>query len=418
MRYLKNPNPSFFNKKLSLCIYTGFSSGLPLYFILQLIPTWLRINHVDLKTIGFIALTQLPYTLKFLWAPLLDKLSPFALGYRKGWLLITQIGLLLVLPTFALFDPNSHMNIIMLLSLSTAFLSATQDIAIDAYRREILTDEQLGFGNSIHTNAYRIAGLIPGGLSLIVAKYLPWSEVYLFTAAFMIPMIIITFFIQEPFHQFSKQQQKSLFKHAIQEFFSRTTLRQALIIILFIILYKLGDSLATALASPFYVDMNFDSLQIGTITKNAALWPSIFGAFIGGILIAKLGLNRSLWISGCIQMLSILGFVWLSSEGPFAVIGIYELTMLGIVISFESIGVGMGSAALVTFISQNTNPHFTATQFALLTALTAIPRTFINSTSGVLSESLGWTNYFWLCFILAIPGMLLLLKVAPWQIKK
>lgn len=409
---------SFFNKKFLLCIYTGFCSGLPLYFILQLIPAWLRINQVDLKTIGFIALTQLPYTLKFLWSPLLDKISPFALGYRKGWLLVTQIGLLLILPAFGIFNPNAEINIIISLSLITAFLSATQDIAVDAYRREILTDEQLGFGNSIHTNAYRIAGLIPGGLSLIIAKFLPWSEVYLFTAAFMIPVIIITLFIKEPIHHFKKQQQKSLFKHAIQDFFDRNTLQYSILIILFLIWYKLGDNLATALASPFYVDMNFDTLQIGTITKNAGLWPSLFGAFAGGILIAKLGLNRALWISGLVQMLSILGFVWLSSKGPFATIGIYELTMLAMVISFESIGVGMGSAALVTYISKNTNPQFTATQFALLTGLTAIPRTFINATSGILSEGLGWTNYFWLCFILAFPGMVLLLKVAPWNIEK
>lgn len=408
---------SFFNRKMLLCIYTGFSSGLPLFFILQLLPAWLRLNDVDLKTIGFFTLVQLPYLLKFLWAPWLDKISPFSIGYRKGWLLITQLGLIVTLPIFGLLNPHTMMDEVILFSLLTAFLSATQDIAIDAYRREILADEQLGNGNSIHINAYRISSLIPGGLSLIFSHYNTWLETYLFTTAFMFPMLIVTLCLKEPNHQFT-QDKKSLFLPALKEFFNRSTLSNAIAILAFIALYKLGDSLATALATPFYIDMKYNNLEIGSIAKNAALWPSILGGFLGGILFTKCGLNRALWISGFIQMFSILGFVWLANEGPFQHVGSYELNMLKVVIGIESLGVGMGATQLVTLIAKNTNPLFTATQFALFTGISAVPRTLLNSFSGVLSESLGWTNYFWLCIFLAIPGMLLLFKVAPWTEKE
>lgn len=409
---------SFLNRKMLLCVYTGFSSGLPLFFIIQLLPAWLKVSDVNVKTIGFFTLTQLPYLFKFLWSPLLDKASPFRLGYRKGWILLTQLGLLFIMPLFGFLNPKftDQMAIIMILSLITAFISATQDIAIDAYRRELLNDDELGNGNSIHINAYRIAGFVPGGLSLIMAHYVPWYAVYLFTAAFLIPLMIITLIIKEPEHHTGPSN--AFFMPAITDFFNRSSISSALLILTFIACYKLGDSLATSLATPFYLDMQFNTQHIGTVAKNAVVWPSIIGAFIGGAVITKCGLNRALWIAGFVQMFSILGFVWLASEGPFNAIGYNQLLMLAIVISIESIGVGMGSAALVTYIAKNTSPLYTATQFALFTGFSAIPRTLLNSTSGILSSNLGWANFFWLCFILAVPGMLLLHKVAPWQTKK
>lgn len=408
---------AFLNKKMLMCVYTGFCSGLPFFFIIQLIPAWLKVGGVDIKTIGALTLTQLPYLLKFLWAPLLDRFSPFSLGYRKGWLLLTQIGLLLIMPIYGFLIPSKNIDIIVILSLLTAFISATQDIAIDAYRREILNDDELGSGNSIHINIYRIAGFIPGGLSLIIADYFSWIEVFIFTATFILPMIIITFMLKEPSHTLTISPHKSVFKESISEFVDRLSLSKALFVLAFVALYKLGDSLATSLATPFYLDMNFELKHIGTVAKNAVVWPSLLGALIGGIIISKFGLNRALWISGFIQMFSILGFVFLSYQGPFLTINYVKLFILATVISCESIGVGMGATALVTYISKNTSPLYTATQFALLTGFSAIPRTLINSLSGVLTAYLGWTNFFWLCFILAIPGMMLLFKVAPWNSK-
>lgn len=408
---------AFLNKKMLMCVYTGFCSGLPFFFIIQLIPAWLKVGGVDIKTIGALTLTQLPYLLKFLWAPLLDRFSPFSLGYRKGWLLLTQIGLLLIMPIYGFLIPSKNIDIIVILSLLTAFISATQDIAIDAYRREILNDDELGSGNSIHINIYRIAGFIPGGLSLIIADYFSWIEVFIFTASFILPMIIITFMLKEPSHTLTISPHKSVFKESISEFVDRLSLSKALFVLAFVALYKLGDSLATSLATPFYLDMNFELKHIGTVAKNAVVWPSLLVALIGGIIISKFGLNRALWISGFIQMFSILGFVFLSYQGPFLTINYVKLFILATVISCESIGVGMGATALVTYISKNTSPLYTATQFALLTGFSAIPRTLINSLSGVLTAYLGWTNFFWLCFILAIPGMMLLFKVAPWNSK-
>ncbi|WP_220018997.1 AmpG family muropeptide MFS transporter [Gilliamella apicola] len=408
---------AFLNKKMLMCVYTGFCSGLPFFFIIQLIPAWLKVGGVDIKTIGALTLTQLPYLLKFLWAPLLDRFSPFSLGYRKGWLLLTQIGLLLIMPIYGFLIPSKNIDIIVILSLLTAFISATQDIAIDAYRREILNDDELGSGNSIHINIYRIAGFIPGGLSLIIADYFSWIEVFIFTATFILPMIIITFMLKEPSHTLTISPHKSVFKESTSEFVDRLSLSKALFVLAFVALYKLGDSLATSLATPFYLDMNFELKHIGTVAKNAVVWPSLLGALIGGIIISKFGLNRALWISGFIQMFSILGFVFLSYQGPFLTINYVKLFILATVISCESIGVGMGATALVTYISKNTSPLYTATQFALLTGFSAIPRTLINSLSGVLTAYLGWTNFFWLCFILAIPGMMLLFKVAPWNSK-
>lgn len=409
----------FCNKKMLLCAYTGFSAGLPLFFILQLVPAWLRVGKVDLKTIGFFTLAQTPYLLKFLWSPLLDKISPFNLGYRKGWLLLSQFALLLIMPIFGWFEPSAQSNWqalmpILCLTFAIAFVSATQDIAIDAYRRELLDDDELANGNSMYINFYRIAGFIPGGLSLILARYYTWSEVFIFTALCFLPMLLITLLIKEPLHQPRPPSKNSLFKDAIKDFFDRRQ-HQAWLILAFIVMYKMGDSLATSLATPFYIDMQFATEHIGSVAKHAAVWPSIFGAFLGGILITKYGLNKTLWLAGFVQAFSILGFVWLAATGPFYQIEVLQLSQLGFVISFESIGVGMGSTALITFIAKQTSTAFTATQFALFTGVMAIPRTLLNSVSGVLSEHLGWVNFFWLCFILALPGMLLLFKVGHWR---
>ncbi|MBO7555466.1 MAG: AmpG family muropeptide MFS transporter, partial [Neisseriaceae bacterium] len=200
-----------------------------------------------------------------------------------------------------------------------------------------------------------------------------------------------------------------------KEFFNRKGVQHAVFILLFIFFYKLGDSMATTLATPFYMDMGFSKTQIGLIAKNAGLWPMIVAGIIGGIWMVKLGINRALWIFGFVQIITILGFVYLASYGHFDTIGTKELVLLAFVIAAEAIGAGLGTAAFVSFIARETNPAYTATQIALLTALSAFPRTFINASTGFLIEKMGYYHFFWLCFFLAIPGMLLLVKAAPWQ---
>src|SRR5450830_12151 len=396
------------NKRMLICIFTGFSSGLPLYILISLLPAWLRSEGVNLKAIGLFALINLPFTWKFLWAPLFDRYIP-PLGRRRGWLLISQILLLLSIPVFGAFNPKLDIWTIAYLAGVVAFFSASQDIVLDAYRRELLLDNELGLGNAIHVNAYKIAGLIPGSLSLILADHLPWHSVFLITALFMLPGILMTIFVKEPaLKSGAPKTLRAAVTDPFQEFIGRHGWQSALLVLAFIFFYKLGDSMATALATPFYLDMGFSKTEIGLIAKNAGLWPSVIGGILGGVWMLKLGINRALWIFGAVQMLAILGFVLLAAVGHNAVV-------LGLVIGAEALGVGLGTAAFVSYIAHTTHPLYTATQFALFTSLAAVPRTFANAATGYLVEGLGWKNFFIFCFLAAIPGMLLLIKVAPWN---
>ena len=399
-------------KRMLICIFTGFSSGLPLYLLIQLLPAWLRSEQVDLKAIGFFALIQLPYNWKFVWSPLLDRYALPLLGRRRGWMLATQIFLLASIPLFGFFHPKLDLWAIAYLATAVAFFSASQDIVLDAYRREILSDTELGLGNSVHVNAYRVAGLVPGALSLVLADFLPWSSVFLITALFMLPGILMTIFVAEPKIKGSPPKTlRDAIVEPFREFIQRNGLNNALLVLAFIFLYKLGDSMATALATPFYLDMGFTKTEIGLIAKNAGLWPSIIGGLIGGIWMVKIGINRALWLFGFVQLISIVGFAVLTQFPQNKI-------ALGLAIGFEAVGVGLGTVAFVAFIARTTNPAYTATQFALFTSLAALPRTVINSFAGVIVESIGWLNFYWLCMLLAIPGMLLLLKVAPWNERK
>ena len=241
-----------------ICVFTGFASGLPLYFLLNLVPAWLRTEGVDLKAIGLFALIQLPYTWKFVWSPVLDRFRLPWLGRRRGWMAATQLALVATLAGFALFNPALDLPQIAALAACVAFCSASQDIVLDAYRRELLTDAELGLGNSIHINAYRLASLIPGSLSLILADYLPWSTVFGITALFMLPGLLMTLVVSEPkLYGSAPRTLREAVVEPFHEFIHRAGWREALCILAFIFLYKLGDSMATALATPFYLDTGF-----------------------------------------------------------------------------------------------------------------------------------------------------------------
>ena len=399
---------SFLTKKVIICFCTGFTSGLPLFILISLLPAWLMESGLDLKAIGLFALIQFPFTWKFLWAPLFDRFS-FPMGRRRGWLIIFQVLLLSSISIAGFIDPKSQIVTVTIISIAIAFFSASQDVVIDAYRRELLLDNELGLGNAIHVNAYKISSLIPGSLSLILADVFSWDLVFFITGLFMMPGIILTILIKEPL---LKTIQPKTLKEAViepfREFINRKGIKEALLILLFIFLYKVGDSMATALATPFYMDLGFTMTEIGIIAKNSGLWASIIGGILGGIWMIKLGINRALWIFGFMQMFATLSFAWLAISGNNPLI-------LGITVGLEFFAAGLGTTAFIAYIAKTTNPKFTATQFALFTSLASVPRTFTNASTGYLVDLFGWHNFFIFCFFIAIPGMLLLIKIAPWN---
>ncbi len=401
---------ALFNRRMLICVFIGFSSGLPLYLLINLLPAWLRSEGVDLKAIGLFALIQLPYTWKFLWSPLMDRFGLPVLGRRRGWMLATQMLLLLAIPAFGMLHPQFDIWAIAYLATAVAFFSASQDIVLDAFRREILPEAELGLGNAVYVNAYRISSLIPGSLALILSDLIPWSSVFLVTALFMLPGVAMTLLVSEPaLIQGMPRTLREAVVEPFREFIARSGWQDALLVLLFIFLYKLGDSMATALATPFYLDMGFSRTDIGIIAKNAGLWASVIGAMLGGLWMVRIGINRGLWLFGGVQLVSILGFALLAwVHQP-------DRLLLAFVIAFEALGVGLGTAAFVAFIARATDPRYTATQFALFTSLAAVPRTVVNASTGWIVAGTGWFNFFLLCALLALPGMALLLRVAPWH---
>lgn len=398
-----------FNRRMLICVFTGFTSGLPLYVLIQLVPAWLRVEGVGLAEIGFFALVGFPYTWKFLWSPVIDRYTLPFLGRRRGWMLVTQLALVVSIAVLGFLKPTLSIWVVAYIAIVVAFFSASQDIVLDAYRRELLPDQELGLGNAIHVQAYRLAGLVPGSLALILADFLAWQMVFVVVAGFMAVGVGLTLCIDEAI---ANPKPPKTMKEAIiepfREFMLRKGLSSALLILAFMFLYKLGDNMATALATPFYIDMGFSLTQIGSIAKLSSLTAVFIGGLAGGVAMIRLGINRSLWLFGLVQISSILGFVLLSVVGanPY---------VLALVVSFEYLGVGLGTAAFTAFIARETNPVFAATQFALFTALASLPRTVANAITGVIIEQVGYTSFFILCTILALPGMLILLKVAPWK---
>jgi len=397
------------NKRMLICIFTGFSSGLPLFVLYQLVPGWLRDQGVSLAEIGLFSLIGIPYVWKFIWSPLMDRYSLGKLGRRRSWMLVTQVLLLISIAVFGMVNPIENIWSVAYLAAAVAFFSASQDIVLDAYRRELLPDNELGLGNSIHVQAYRLSGLVPGSLAFILADHISWQSVFIIVAAFMVLGILLTLFIKEL--DTEKNAPKSLRDAVVlpfKDFIQSNGLKSAGFTLAFLVLYKLGDNMATALQTPFFIDMGFSKTEIGVIAKTSSLIAMTVGIIVGGIVMIKLSINRALWLFGFVQIVSILGFAALAEIG-------HNNVALAIAMGFEYLGVGLGTAAFTAFIARTTNPAFAATQIALFTALAVLPRTFANATTGFIVEQIGWTQFYFLCTALAVPGMLMLFKVAPWH---
>ena len=345
-----------FNRKMLTCIFLGFSSGMPLFVLVNLVPAWLRTEGVDLSTIGLFSLLTLPYTWKFLWSPFMDRFAPPFLGRRRGWALVMQILLFVTIGLMGGYDPGESLRGVMVFVFCVALFSASQDIVLDAYRRELLADDELGTGTSIWINAYRLSVLVPGSMGLILADHIPWSAVFWIVAVFMAVGIVATLIIREVSDDtLAPHTLREAVVDPFREFFGRQGKGYALGVLVFILLYKLGDNMAVALATPFYIDMGFSLTEIGTIAKFAALWASVAGSILAGIIMLKTSINRALWIFGIVQMVTILGFAWLSIAG-------HNPVGLFLVVSGEYLGVGMGTVALTAYMARETSLAFTATQ--------------------------------------------------------
>ncbi|MCL2012921.1 MAG: MFS transporter [Cystobacterineae bacterium] len=408
---------TLFSQRMLVCVFTGFSSGLPLYLLHNLVQVWLKTEGLSLRAIGAFVLAQLPYALKFLWAPLLDCYALPWLGRRRGWMVVFHILLLGVIAWMGRLSLKEELLWLVILTTGVAFLSASLDVVLDAFRRNLLPDVEQEMGNTIHVNAYKMASLVPGSLALVLSGWLSWPQVFLITALFMLPGLLMTLLVSEP--RASLRAPRSLREAVVEPFYellSRYGRKATITLFSFILLYKLGDSLCTSLATAFYMEMGYSPEHIGLVAKHASLWPSVVGGMLGGMLMMKVGVNRALWIFGVLQAVAILGFAKLAHLGT-APVDATRLWLLAGVSGFEALGAGLGTAAVVSFLARTTHPAYVATQFALLSSLPAIPRIFFNASAGWLVEDLGlgWTNFFFICFVLALPGMLLLFKVAPWN---
>lgn len=380
----------------------GFSSGLPLLLSWKTLQAWMTTVNVDLKTVGSVATVFLPYSLKFLWAPLLDRYSIKKFGRRRTWLLISQLSLVFCLIGMAVTDPASQTFHMVLWAFALCFFSATQDIVVDAYRRETLNDNELGLGSSVYIYGYRIAMWFSGGLALILAQRLGWQTTYLIMAALMASSLMVSYWAKEPEVHSQPANIRQAVVEPFIEFFSR---KGAILILIFILLYKLGDQIAGNLLNPFYLKMGYSLDEIAIVTKTFSLPFVMLGALVGGIIVERFGILRSLVYFGVLQAISTVCFSFLTNVG-------HNLWILGSVIYFEDFATSAASSAFVAFMGSKTNKQFTATQYALLSSLTKLPHFTIASGAGYYQEALGWNWFFYLCTLIAAPGMLLIYWLA------
>jgi PAT family beta-lactamase induction signal transducer AmpG len=389
-----------------VALLMGFSCGLPLLLTITVLQAWMKEEGVDLTVIGMMALVGLPYTLKFLWAPVLDRFTLPFLGRRRGWLLVAQGTLILSISGLGFTDPGKSPWMVACIAFLVTFFSASQDIVVDAYRREDLPDEELGLGSSLYVNGYRVGMLLASSGGLIMADHMPFSMVYQIMAACLLPGVATTLLAPEPeIHAGTPKTIKEAVFDPLIEYFQR---QGALWILAFILLYKIGDTMASAMTIPFYLDIGFSKTQIGAVVKLFGFWATLSGTLIGGMIMLRLEINRSLWIFGFLQAISTAGFAILARIGN-------SLPALSAVIAFENFSSGMGTAAFVTFMASITNKKFTATQYALLSSLMGVPRVMASAPTGFMVKKLGWETFFIICTLIAAPGILLLLKFESWS---
>jgi len=429
---------------MAAILLLGVASGLPYALMDDAFRGWMTKAQLDLRTIGWFSLVSLPYSLKFLWSPFLDRFAPPHLGRRRGWIVIGQLGLMVAIASLAVQmsaiaqgpspTPTLVLQGVALIALVITFLSATQDIAIDAYRTDVLEEREMGAGAATYVLGYRIAILMTGAMAFILADRITWPWVYGIMAGLMGLGVLISLWAPEPIravHPPDSLEQAVVLPFV--EFFNRMGGQRAIAVLLFILFYKLGDNLTAKMAIPFLGDqgLGFSDTDIGAIRQGLGLVATIVGTLAGGAALSQLGINRSLWIFGGLQALSNLGYLIL------AIVGKNYLVMV-LAINVENFCAGLGTAGFVGFLMSLCNPRFSATQFALLSSLMAVGRDLIaGPASGEIAQRLqqfvqnnpslaampalggatqqGWPLFFLITLIAALPGLLLLPVFAPWH---
>ena len=392
----------FQQPKSAILLILGFASGLPLALTSGTLQAWMTVENIDLKTIGFFSLVGQAYVFKFLWSPVMDRYTPPFFGRRRGWLLTTQCLLLLSIAAMGFLDPTSQLRWMAALAVIIAFCSASQDIVFDAWKTDVLPAEERGTGAAISVLGYRLGMLISGGLALWLAdNYLGWQGIYWLMAVLLIPCIMATYLAPEPSDAIPAP--KSLEQAVIaplKDFFSRNN---AWLILMLIVLYKLGDAFAMSLTTTFLIrGVGFDAGQVGMVNKTLGLLATIVGALYGGVLMQRLTLFRALMIFGILQGTSNAAYWMLSITDK-------HLYSMAAAVFFENLCGGMGTAAFVALLMTLCNKSFSATQFALLSALSAVGRVYVGPIAGWFVVAHGWSTFYLFSVAAAIPGILLLL---------
>ncbi len=388
------------SRRIAVMLPLGFISGLPLALTSgATLQAWLSVAGTDIRTIGWFTLVGLPYTLKFLWAPVMDRFVPPWLGRRRGWMLVTQLGVALSLVAMAATGPDHGSWPLGLLAILAAFLSASLDIVFDAYRTDVLHPQERGFGAALWVNGYRIALLVASVLALIVADQIGWRNTYMLMAGLMAAGTLTIFVSPEPIDPGTAPSNwEEAVWGPLREYFSRS---HALGFLLLIVLYKAGDAFAGTLTTPFLIrELEFTASDVG-VMRGMGLGATLLGALIGGVAMARFGLFQSLLAFGALQALSNLSFVALAWIGKSSVAAVATIVI-------ENLTGGMGTSAFVALIMSLCDHRFTATQFALLSSLEALGRVFLGRPAAELVQVLGWGQFFFLTFVAALPGLWLL----------
>lgn len=392
-------------RNLLTVLLLGFSSGLPIALVTSTLQAWFTVTGASMLTIGTLGLVGQPYIYKFLWAPLLDRYIPPLLGRRRGWLLITQFCLVVAIAAMAFGNPQIHPLTISILAVIVATLSATQDIAVDAYRTDILQPQERGIGAALTTWGYRVAMLISGGLALVLASAIGWHTTYLIMASLMTVGIVASWFAEEPLCDTQHQSPPSLLAaitEPLREFLSR---KSAWMILLFILLYKLGDALSVSLTTPFLLrGLGFSLVTVGLVNKGAGLIATMLGILVGGVLMTRLNLFRALFLFGILQAIAILALMLLAIVGK-------NYYMLITAIAIDNFCNAMGTVAFVAFLMSLCDHRYTATQFALFSAFAAVGRVFVGPVAGLMTEFMDWQTFFAWALIASVPGLWLLWRL-------